>query len=231
MHKTKASGHASLTYVGEQDENVERSDQHDIHLSNPSEKVQCYQEQWEIYKLDSKYHCIVYPWPKCSTVTWVELPNQEFETADPYSGKRSRWSSPETSEPTEQKKARSRPPDERLEADFDSDEDEVEDMIIDESFSQKPRSGRRPDPTSREKVRKARLNRWAKNRMAHGKQVQDTTVPPDGSFSMRVDSDDIFPSQSTPWPIEENVKRKGQILWLKLAEFSYMGSRRYLHRI
>ena len=50
--------------------------------------------------------------------------------------------------------------------------------------------------------------------MAHGKQVQDTTVPADGSFSMRVDSDDTFPSQSTSCPTEENVKRKGQFVLL-----------------
>lgn len=174
-----------------------------------SEKVQCYQEQWEIYKLDPNYHCVVYSWPKCSTVTWVELPNQDLETTDSYSGKRSRWPSPETSEPATLKKARSRPPDEMDETDFDEDEaeDEVEEMIIDESFSQKPRSGRRPDPTSREKIKKARLDRWAKLRMTHEKQAQDTTVPADGSFSMRVDSEDTLPSQSTPWPTEENLKR------------------------
>ena len=34
VHKTKASGHASLIYAGKQDENVGRSDQHDIHLLN-----------------------------------------------------------------------------------------------------------------------------------------------------------------------------------------------------
>ncbi|KAG8213709.1 hypothetical protein J3R82DRAFT_10409 [Butyriboletus roseoflavus] len=173
------------------------------------EKVQCYQEQWEIYKLDPKYHCVVYPWPKCSTLTWVELPNQDLETADVYSGKRSRWPSPEMSEPIAQKKARSRLPDEMDGAgvDSDEDEDEVEEMIIDESFLQNTRSSRRPDPTSREKIKKARLDRWAKHRMAHEKQVQDTTVPTDGSFSMRVDSEDTFPSQSTAWSTEENFKR------------------------
>ncbi|KAH0827525.1 hypothetical protein J3R83DRAFT_4238 [Lanmaoa asiatica] len=180
------------------------------------EKVQCYQEQWEIYKLDPKYHCVVYSSPKCSTVTWVELPNQDIEAGDLYSGKRSRWSSPETSEPVAQKKARSRPQDEMGETDFnsdeDGDEDEVEEMIIDESFSQKPRSGRRPDPTSREKIKKARLDRWAKHRMALEKRVQDATVPADGSFSMRVDSEDTLPSQSTPWPTEENFKRTSDTL-------------------
>jgi hypothetical protein len=50
--------------------------------------------------------------------------------------------------------------------------------------------------------------------MVYGKQVKDTTVPADGSFSMRVDSDDTLPSQSTPWPTEENVKRKGQLVLL-----------------
>ena len=33
-HKTKDSGHVSLTYAGEQDENIGRSHQHGIHLSN-----------------------------------------------------------------------------------------------------------------------------------------------------------------------------------------------------
>jgi hypothetical protein len=156
----------------------------------------------------------VYPWPKCSTVTWIELPNQDSEAADPYSGKRSRWPSPELSEPVGQKKARPRPPDELVETDSDSDEVEVEEMIIDESFSQKPKSSRRPDRTSRKTIRKVRLDRWAKNRMAHGKQVQDATTPVEGSFSMRVDSDATFPSQGTPCPTEGNVKRKGQFVLL-----------------
>ena len=174
-----------------------------------SEKIQCYQEQWEIYKLDPRYHCVVYSWPKCSTITWVELPNEDLETTDLYSAKRSRWSSPETGEPVAQKKARSRPPDEMDGADFDSDEDEdeVEEMIIDESFSQKTRSSRRPNPTSREKIKKARLHRWARHRMAREKQAQETTAPADGSFSMRVDSEDTLPSQNTPWPTEANFKR------------------------
>lgn len=38
VHKTKGFGHASLTYAGEQDENVGRSDQHGIHLSNSPAK-------------------------------------------------------------------------------------------------------------------------------------------------------------------------------------------------
>ncbi|KAF8135692.1 hypothetical protein EV363DRAFT_1321334 [Boletus edulis] len=171
------------------------------------EQVQCYQEQWEIYKLDPQYHCVVYPWSKCSTITWAEPANQEFETADPNTTKRSRWS-PETSEPTAQKKARPRPLDDIIETSFDSDEGEVEKMIIDESFSHKPRSSRKHDPTSREKIRKARLDRWTKNRMTHDKQGQDITVPADNSFSMRVDCDDTFPSQTTQCSVEENVKRK-----------------------
>ncbi|KAN0090905.1 hypothetical protein V8E55_004471 [Tylopilus felleus] len=175
------------------------------------EKVQCYQEQWEIYKLDPKYHCVVYPWAKCSTVAWVELPNQEFETTDPNSGKRSRWPSPETSEPVGQKKARSCPADEMVETGSDPDEDEVEHMIIDEYCSRKPRSGRRRDPTSREKIRKARLDRWAKNKMAREDPVQDTTVPADSSFSMRVDTDDAVPSRSTSYSVKENVKRRGDL--------------------
>lgn len=120
------------------------------------------------------------------------------------------------SEAAAQKKARSRPPDEMNGTGFDSDEDEdeVEEMVIDESFSQKPRSGRRHDPTSREKVQKARFDRWAKLRVAHEKQIQDTSVPADGSFSMRVDSEDTLPSQSTPWPTEENLKRTSQFVLL-----------------
>ena len=153
----------------------------------------------------------MYPWPKCPTVTWIKLSNHDFETADPDSGKRSRSLSPGVNEPIGQKKARSRPPDAVVENGFSSDEDGVERMVIDEAFSQIPRSGRRPDPTSREKIRKARLDRWTKNRMVRRKQFQDTAVPAnaDGSFSMRVDNDDISPSQGTSWPAEENVKRKG----------------------
>jgi len=128
-------------------------------------------------------------------------------------------------EPVGQKKARPRLPEELVESDSDPDEVEVEEMIIDESFLQQPRSSRRPKATSREKIRKARLDRWAKNRMAHGKEAQDATVPADASFSMRVDSDDTFPSQSTPWQVEENVKRKGQWWTLVGLSVSYISSR------
>lgn len=101
-----------------------------------------------------------------------------------------------------------------VETGSDPDEDEVEHMIIDEYCSRKPRSGRRRDPTSREKIRKARLDRWAKNKMAREDPVQDTTVPADSSFSMRVDTDDAVPSRSTSYSVKENVKRRGQFVVL-----------------
>ena len=153
----------------------------------------------------------MYPWPKCSTVTCVELPNQDFEPTDPNSGKRSRWSSPEVNEPAAQKRARSHFPEETDESDFTSDEDEVQKMIIDESFSQKPRS--RSKPTGREKVKVARLQRWAKNRTVRAaceERVQETIVPAGSSFSMRVDSEGTLPSQSTAQPTKERFKRKGR---------------------
>ncbi|KAG9316377.1 hypothetical protein JVU11DRAFT_2410 [Chiua virens] len=138
------------------------------------------------------------------------MPNQDYDTTAPDSGKRSRWPSPETSEPIAQKKARFRFSDKTDESDLESDEDEVEEMIIDESFSQRPRSSRRPNATSREKLKKTRQERWSKNRMAYETQLHDTVIPADGSFSMRVDSDDTLHFQNTPWSTEGN-KRKGQI--------------------
>lgn len=151
----------------------------------------------------------MYPWPKYSTVTCAELRNQDSETADSNSGKRSRWSSPEASRPAAQKKARSRPPDETDDSDFGSDEDadEVEEMVIDESFSQKPRSSRRSNSTGRQKINRTRLDRWAKNKAVSEKQVRETAVPAEGSFSMRVDSDGAIPSQTT----SSSSKRKGRL--------------------
>lgn len=205
----KASGHASLTCVGEQGKACTIRLTRHSPIEFPSEKVQCYQEQWEIYKLDPNYHCVVYPWPKCPSVTWIELPNQGFETTDPCSGKRSRWSSPETSEPVAQKKVRSRPADKSNGTTFDSeeseDEVEVEEMIVDENFSQKSTSNSRYS-NRRDRIHKERRGRWERIRMVYQEQVQDFTTTADGSFSMRVDSDPI-PS----WPTEEN-KRKGNFL-------------------
>ncbi|KIK99312.1 hypothetical protein PAXRUDRAFT_132332 [Paxillus rubicundulus Ve08.2h10] len=176
------------------------------------ETVHCFQEQWEIYKLDPVYQCVVYPWPKFCTITKFERQSQSFETVDPVANKRTRKVSPETSQSSPHKRARSHYADgEEEEFGFTSEEDGVEEMLVDESSmfrAPKPSSDRKSDRTSREKVTKARLERWAKNRKAHEQPCQAAPATTD-SFSMRVDSEDDSPSRPTTLPAESNVKRKG----------------------
>ncbi|KAF9244937.1 hypothetical protein BU15DRAFT_71296 [Melanogaster broomeanus] len=170
------------------------------------ENVNCYKEQWEIYKLDPIYQCVVYPWPKSCIITRVERPDQSFEVADHYTTKRTRKISPDLSEPAPQKRPRADD-----EFGSDSDEEEVEKMVVDEPSIPrvpKPTSDRKPDRTSRDMLKKARLQRWAKNKMAQEKQRQAVPTTAESS-SMSVDSEYNPTSQSTTLPTEHNEKRKG----------------------
>ncbi|KAF9222556.1 hypothetical protein BS17DRAFT_880975 [Gyrodon lividus] len=178
------------------------------------EIIYCFQEQWEIYKLDPVYQCVAYPGPKFCTIIKVERPSQTFEAADSYATKRTRRMSLDTSEPAPHKRARSYYADNEEEFGSSSDEEGIEEMVVDESSMprvEKPSSDRKSDQTNREKVRKARLERWAKNRKAQVKYYQEAHTTAD-SFSMRVDSEDNSASQPTTLLAEDNAKRKGGCL-------------------
>ncbi|KIJ67930.1 hypothetical protein HYDPIDRAFT_107472 [Hydnomerulius pinastri MD-312] len=181
------------------------------------ELIHCYQEQWEIYKLDPAYQCTVHSWPNYPSITKIDPPNQTPRTTDQYAPKRTRSASPETSEPALQKRARSQYlqpciSDDSDDFDSDFDEEEVEEMVVDERHAPrmpKPNSGRQSERTSREQIKKERLARWAKNRKAQEKHYPEPPIAGEGSFSMRVDSEDNTATQSSTLPTEECMKRKG----------------------
>ncbi|KAF8844665.1 hypothetical protein BDN67DRAFT_921376, partial [Paxillus ammoniavirescens] len=178
------------------------------------EVVHCFQEQWEIYKLDPVYQCVAYPWPKCCTITKFERQSQSFETVDPVANKRTRRVSPETSQSAPYKRVRSHYADDEEEEFGSTSEEGVEEMLVDESSMPrvpKPSSDRKSDRTSREKVTKARLERWAKNRKAQEQPYQEAPATAD-SFSMPVDSEYNPPSHPSTLPTESNAKRKGNFL-------------------
>ncbi|KAI6141472.1 hypothetical protein BKA82DRAFT_19925 [Pisolithus tinctorius] len=101
-----------------------------------SEQVHCYLEQWEIYKLDPAYRCMVFGGNKLSSITRVSLKDPSSSALDPSRVKHSHSTSPD---PVPQKRvclcyAQSSTSDDsdRIE---DSKEDEVKDMLLDEEDS------------------------------------------------------------------------------------------------
>ncbi|KAL4063070.1 hypothetical protein V8B97DRAFT_1891462 [Scleroderma yunnanense] len=183
------------------------------------EHVYCSQDQWEIYKLDPAYRCTVYPGGKLSSITRVSTEDQNVSMCEPSGTKRMRMTSPEFSEPTLQKRARSYRSqsgtvDDTNQTDTDSEEDEVEDMIIDERISTstpKPSSTRKPGQSSRETMHLERRRRWQKNKKRQEKYLQDVPISAESSFSMRVDNEENSGAARNMSPIAERVKRKGSI--------------------
>ncbi|KAI6135687.1 hypothetical protein EV401DRAFT_1844052 [Pisolithus croceorrhizus] len=173
------------------------------------EQVYCYQEQWEIYKLDPAYRCTVFGGNKLSAITRVSLGDASTPRPEPSGVKRSRRPSPE---PAPQKRVR--PNHSRSSTSDDSDgtedteEEEIEGMLVDEKDGPgipKLASNRKLGRVSREQMYAERKWRWRINRVVQEKYDQAPLVPTETSFSMQDDSDD---SSVSP-PAAYNVKRKG----------------------
>jgi len=184
-----------------------------IIFATSSERVYCFQEQWEIYKLDPVYRCTVYPGGILSSITKVSVEEQNSLVCDASGMKRTRVSSPELSEPTLPKRARSYcarsgTADDSDQSDTDSEEDEVEEMIIDDGVAPRmPKvwSDRKPGRSSREEMYATRQWRWKLNKKRQEKYWHDIPMSAQSSFSMRVDSEEIRGMS----PIAKKVKRKG----------------------
>ncbi|KAH7888561.1 hypothetical protein F5I97DRAFT_1803319 [Phlebopus sp. FC_14] len=181
------------------------------------EHFTCYQEQWEIYKLDPEYKCVVYPGSRLSTITKVDSDRSNAHVSVPPGCKRTRTISPESSELAPQKKARPRHSngvvDDHDEEELESadDEEEVEQMIVDDEAPRmpKPRCDHKNNHTSRERMKKERFRRWEQNKLAQEKLSQKPPIAAETSFSMHVDSVDNFASQDTSVLIDNFAKRKG----------------------
>lgn len=185
-----------------------------------SQRVHCFQEQWEIYKLDPAYRCTVYPGGMLSSITRINTEEQNPSVCDPSGTKRARALSPEPSEPILPKRARSyRAPsgaaDDSDQTDTDSEEDEVEEMIIDDEVAAcMPKSSyRKLRQSNREALHTRRQWRWNMNKKRQKKYRQDIPMSTESSFSMRVDSEEHFNAYRGMSPIAEQGKRKGMFVW------------------
>ncbi|KAI6046023.1 hypothetical protein EDC04DRAFT_3086515 [Pisolithus marmoratus] len=172
------------------------------------EQVYCYQEQWEIYKLDPAYRCTVFGGNKLTSIIRVSLEHSSASTLAPSGVKRSRRTSPES---TSQKRVRPCHPQMSNSDDSDgienSEEDEIEDMLVDENGLEisKLTSNRKPGRVNRELLCAERQWRWRMNRAFQERYDEAPPSPMDASFSMQDDRND----SSVPPPMARNVKRKG----------------------
>ncbi|KAG1881480.1 hypothetical protein C8R48DRAFT_744230 [Suillus tomentosus] len=174
--------------------------------------VFCYQEQWEIYKLDPEYRCTVHFGFKFTSVVRVDPKAQRSSSRAPSLPKRARTPTPEADNLPPRKRARSRrarvDSDHSNDSESDGDEEEVEQMMVDglprprtKPLSNAVRSGR-------EELKKERDNRWQKIKGAQARYSQESQA--DGQ-PMSMDAEQ-FASQSNTGPAgpqaEENGKRK-----------------------
>lgn len=176
------------------------------------EQVHCYQEQWEIYKLDPAYRCTVFGGNKLSSITRVSLEDSSSSALDPSGVKRSRSTSPD---PAPQKRVRSCYAQSNTSDDSagieDSEEDEIEDMLVDEEDSSEMpkltsnrKFGRWVD---RELLNAERQWRWRMNRVVQDKYNPAPPLPTEASFSMQDDRSD----SSVSAPTACSMKRKDTI--------------------
>ncbi|KAG2131994.1 uncharacterized protein EDB93DRAFT_1177323 [Suillus bovinus] len=180
------------------------------------EYVFCYQEQWEIYKLDPEYRCTVHFGFKFTSVVRVDPKAQRSRAPSPPGPKRARarTPTPEADTPLPSKRARSQraPVDgDDHSSDSESGEDEeveqmvVEQMVIDglhraraEILSNAVRSGR-------EELKKEREKRWQKIKGAQAKYSQESQ---DDGQPMSMDAEQFASQSNTGTQAEENGKRK-----------------------
>ncbi|KAI6022340.1 hypothetical protein BKA83DRAFT_4277648 [Pisolithus microcarpus] len=173
-----------------------------------SEQVYCYQEQWEIYKLDPAYRCMVFGGNELSSITRVSQGNPVTPRLEPSGLKRSCRTSPE---PAPQKRVRHNHIQSSTLDDSDGTEntekDEIESMLVDEDGPRIPRfaSNHKPGRVSREEMYAEHQWHWRINRVVQEKYDQAPPVPTETSFSMQSDSND---SSVSP-PAAYNAKRKG----------------------
>ncbi|EGN99838.1 hypothetical protein SERLA73DRAFT_72622 [Serpula lacrymans var. lacrymans S7.3] len=179
------------------------------------EHVFCHQDQWDIYKLDPAYKCVVHHGFKYSSISRVELngPRDTVFFPEAPGAKRSRRPSVERRSPLHgMKRSRPQATDYISSDSDDDDEGEVERMVVDESaHTKKSRDGKdkrrkwsnreeleRQRNLRRQKIMKTQLKR------THNSRSNDPNAPaaPDDDMS-------ISDLQGGSKPAENIGKRKG----------------------
>ncbi|KAG0706138.1 hypothetical protein DFH29DRAFT_205702 [Suillus ampliporus] len=176
------------------------------------EHVFCYQEQWEIYKLDPEYQCTVHFGFTFTSIVKVDLQAQRSRDPSPPGPKRprARTPTPEAHTPLPSKRARSRrarvnSDDHSSDSESDDDEEEVKQMVVDGL----PRPRAKPPSNvvrlGRDELKKERDTRWQKNKEAQAKYSQESRA--DGQ-PMSMDAEQFASQNDTGTQAEETTKRK-----------------------
>ncbi|KAJ3538013.1 hypothetical protein NM688_g6579 [Phlebia brevispora] len=141
------------------------------------QQVLCSQEQWDIYKLDPAYDCTVHPAPHLTTITPRKSQDKRKASSDAGRGKRPKGYSSDEGSPKSPhaKKPRIHEADSDSDAEHTDSDDEVEDIILDDS----ERAWREAMKTARrERIQKRREERWEKNIVRNRKlqEAQDVSM-------------------------------------------------------
>ncbi|KAG5642222.1 hypothetical protein DXG03_003391 [Asterophora parasitica] len=101
---------------------------------------ECSQEQWDIYKLDPAYDCLVKAAPHVPVITQITDRPQAAPTPVAFGQKR-RVASPVAGSPAESSKPKKKRPAVQVQSESEDDESEVEEMIIDDEFTRPKSAG------------------------------------------------------------------------------------------
>lgn len=173
------------------------------------EHVFCYQEQWEIYKLDPEYQCTVHFGFKFTSVVRVDPQARRSGAPSPPGPKRARarTPTPEADTPLPSKKVRSLRThvdcdDHSSESESDEDEEEVKQMVVDDLLRRRAKPSSNTVRCGREELKKKRDKRWQNNKKAQAKYSQADGHP------MSLDAEQFASQNNTGTQAEENTKRK-----------------------
>jgi hypothetical protein len=177
-----------------------------------SEQVFCYQEQWEIYKLDPEYHCTVCFGFRFSSIVRVDPHAQSSRAPSPPGPKRprARTPTPEADIPLPSKRARSRRTyangdDCSSDSGSDEDEEEVKQMVVDEITRHRTKPSSNAVRHGREELRRERDRRWQKNKGAQEKYSQESQAD---QQPMSMDAGHFASQSNSDVQAEETAKRK-----------------------
>lgn len=154
---TKGSGHEPLNFVGKNFCQLS-----ELKLIPDRQLVNCTQEQWDIYKLDPFYECVVSAPPSLSTITRTRLQPRD---KGPLSGEK-RYSSPVPAPISDQRKkahishSDSSSDDEKSVE--DEEEDEVIEMVVDDGTHGRRSRGPDDNLSSKRRHQRNHLERQAR---------------------------------------------------------------------
>ncbi|OAX41057.1 hypothetical protein K503DRAFT_854905 [Rhizopogon vinicolor AM-OR11-026] len=177
------------------------------------EKVFCFQEQWEIYKLDPEYQCTVHFGFQFTSIAKVDPQAQGSRAHSPLGPKRprARTPTPEASTPLPSKRARPRRTyangeDYSSDNESDEDEEEVKQMVVDDIACHKIKPPSNAVRLGREELKKQRDRRWQNNKRAQEKYSQESQTD---QQPMSMDAEQFASHISADAQTEETTKRKG----------------------